>query len=428
MKFNKRKTCTAIALAISALGPIPAMALPSVVGGGSSLLGPEISSEIAAFGTNPVALTYYSTSSGTGQTAFLNNNASYFGPALTGTVFFANSDAAVSPEWLSSYNTNDEPTDGPLIQIPYIVTPITVPYVNGPTSSTDTLSGPQTTPGQTNSLALNDSDLCGIFSGNYTNWNQVTNPDTGAWFNLNAPIKVIYDSNSSGTSELLTRHLAAVCPSYSSTAYGVTFIDSTTFAASFPSGVPSNFTDASGSGGIQAALLSVESTSTGAPSAIGYLGPDWANTFLAPSSSSASVNLSVTSLRNTTLNYDVAPTYQQAANALGTVSAPSTQATAADPMQWVPNTANPTTGYPISGTSQILLSQCYAKPPRATSVINFLNFHYTTLASSSIINGNGFATVPAAYEAAITEDFLTNFSGYNLNIEGTGSCSGFTGR
>jgi phosphate transport system substrate-binding protein len=281
VKFNKRKTCMAVALAVSALGSIPAMAV-TLIGGGSSLVGPSIDSEIAAFGANPDSLTYYITSSGTGQTAFLNNNASYFSSSATGDVYFANSDAAVSSSYVTAYNTSDEPTDGPLIQIPYIVTPITIPYVNGPTSSTDTLSGPQTTPGQTSSLALNDSDLCGIFSGNYTNWNQVTNPDatgTATTFNLSAPIKVIYRSDSSGTSELLTRHLAAVCPSYSSTASGVTFVDSTTFAASFPSGVPSNFTGASGSGGIQAALVAAESTSTGAPSALAYVSPDWTNTF-----------------------------------------------------------------------------------------------------------------------------------------------------
>jgi phosphate transport system substrate-binding protein len=390
-----------------------------------------IESEIALFGAVPYSLTYYAISSGTGQTAFLNNNASYFGAGLTGQVFFANSDAAVWASYITVYNTTDEPTDGPLIQIPYVVAPITIPYVNGPTPSTDTLSGPQTTPGQTNSLALNDSDLCGIFSGNYTNWNEVTNPDTGTTYNLYAPVNVIYDSNDSGTSELLTRHLAAVCPSYSSTAFSVTFVDSTRFTDSFPSGMPSNFTSASGSGGMQAALLFVESTSTGAPSAIGYLGPDWTNTFLAPSSSSASVDLSVASLRNTTLNQDIAPTYEQAINALGTVSVPSTQATAADPTQWVPNAANPTTGYPISGTSQILLSQCYAKVPKAETVLNFLTAHYTGSANTSMINGNGFATVPSAYAIAIISDFLSNSSGYNLNIDQyneNGSCSAFTGR
>jgi hypothetical protein len=39
MKFNKRKTCTAIALTISALGPVPAVAT-TLIGGGSSLVGP----------------------------------------------------------------------------------------------------------------------------------------------------------------------------------------------------------------------------------------------------------------------------------------------------------------------------------------------------------------------------------------------------
>jgi phosphate transport system substrate-binding protein len=97
----------------------------------------------------------------------------------------------------------------------------------------------------------------------------------------------------------------------------------------------------------------------------------------------------------------------------------------------VPNAANPTTGYPVSGTSQILLSQCYATLPQTNTVLNFLTDHYSMASNASIINGNGFATVPAAYATAISNDFLSNTSGYNLNIaqgKVTGSCSSFTGR
>jgi phosphate transport system substrate-binding protein len=224
MNFSKRKTCMAIALAVSALGSaVPTMAA-TLIGGGSSLVGPSINAEIALFGATPDSLTYYITSSGTGQTAFLNDNASLFSTAASGTVYFANSDAAVTPAYITSYNSADKAAHGPLIQIPFIVTPIAIPYVNGPTSSTDTLSGPQTTPGQTTSLALNDADLCGIFSGNFTNWNQVANPDGTANFSKNAPITVVYRSDNSGTTELLTRHLAAVCPALGTTATGVTFV------------------------------------------------------------------------------------------------------------------------------------------------------------------------------------------------------------
>ncbi len=439
MKFSKRKTCLAVALAVSALGSaIPAMAA-AITGGGSSLVGPSINSEIALFGANPDSLTYYITSSGTGQTAFLKDDASVFSSTARGPVDFANSDAAIASTYLSSYNSLDRAADGPLIQIPYIVTPITIPYVNGPTSSTDTLNGPQTTPGQTHSLALNDADLCGIFSGKLTNWHQVTNPDTGAVYTLNKAIDVAYRSDKSGTTELLMRHLSTVCPTIPGSTVRadgttVTFADSQAFTASFPNNTPpASFTGYSGSGGIKSALVAATSTSASAPSVIGYLSPDWTNRFLAPSSSSSSANLSVASLRNARLNVDVAPTYTEATHAVGasTTPVPSTRTAAADPTQWVPNSANPTTGYPISGTSQILLSQCYANANVKSTVLNFLTAHYQNANYAKILHNNGFATVPAAYETAISNDFLTNNSGYRLNIatgKTLGSCRPYVGR
>ncbi|MEK7919169.1 substrate-binding domain-containing protein, partial [Burkholderia contaminans] len=214
-------------------------------GGGSSLVAPTIgaigntATEIGLFGTSEGSFTYFSVGSGAGQNAFLNNQPTFFGSTVTGTVHFANSDAALSTAQLTSYKAGLGATNGPLIQIPYIVTPITVPVVNGPAVTSTTT--PQTTPGQAHSIALNDDDLCGIFSGKLTNWNQVINPETTAAYTTNAPIKVIYRTDGSGTTELLTRHLAAVCKA-ANTATGVTFVDSLTFTASFPGGVvPSNF-------------------------------------------------------------------------------------------------------------------------------------------------------------------------------------------
>jgi ABC-type phosphate transport system substrate-binding protein len=413
-----------------------AMAQSVVLGGGSSLVGPSIQAEITQFGANPDSLTYFITSSGTGQAAFLGNIPSTFAPGLTGTVDFANSDSALSAAQIAAYTNSPGlgVTDGPLIQIPYIVTAITVPYVNGPTASTDTFKGPQTTPSQPTSLALNDDDLCGIFSGNLTNWNQVLNPDTGSDFTVNKAITVVYRSDSSGTSELLTRHLAAVCTT-ANTKPGVTFVDSTTFASSFPSGVPANFIGESGSGGVHTELVSL---STAGTAAVAYLSPDWTNTFLAPSSSSATPNLAVASLVNRNLvnsplgAADVAPTAANATAALGTSAPPGTAANPADPSdptQWVPNIGNPSVGYPVSGTSQIMVSQCYASSAVTASVVNFLDDHYTNPTFVSIIHGNGFDTVPASFESAIQADFLSNTSQNFLDIGDADLCGpAFAGR
>ncbi|WP_347880233.1 hypothetical protein [Burkholderia stagnalis] len=109
---------------------------------------------------------------------------------MTGPVHFAISDAALTTYQVTSYNnTGRALTDGPLIQIPYVVTSIAIPVVNAPAVTGTTT--PQTMPGQAHSIASNDDGLCGIFSGKRTNWYQVINPETGTYYAASAPIKVI---------------------------------------------------------------------------------------------------------------------------------------------------------------------------------------------------------------------------------------------
>ncbi|WP_116139947.1 substrate-binding domain-containing protein [Trinickia diaoshuihuensis] len=428
MKSSQRKICQILALVVSGMGASVAMASPLLQGGGSSLVAPTIGNpgvagtEINAFGTTEGTFTYYSVGSGAGQNAFLNNQPTYLAPGLTGTVDFANSDAALTTAQISAYKSGLATADGPLIQIPYVVTPITVPVVNGPAVTSTTT--PQTTPGQAHSIALNDDDLCGIFSGGIKDWNAVINPETGsAYSSTSSPIKVVYRLDGSGTTELLTRHLAAVCPSSSKTAAGVTFVDGLTFANNFSGGtVPSNFVGATGSGGVRSALLSYQTSGTQA--AVAYLSPDYTNTFLAPSSSSASTALAVASLYNKVDTHYYAPTAANASLAVSSAAAPNSKALASSPAQWVPASGNPSTGYPVSGTSEILVSQCYAASGVTTAVHDFLTHHYTDASFASIVHGNGFDTVPAGYQTAIQADFLSNTSGYNLDIGNATVCAG----
>ncbi|WP_176060811.1 substrate-binding domain-containing protein [Paraburkholderia sp. BCC1876] len=435
MKSSKRKICQILALVLSGVGASAAMAVPVVQGGGSSLVAPTIgaiglsTTEIGLFGTSEGSFTYYSVGSGAGQNAFLGNQPTFLGTGVTGTVDFANSDAALNTTQITSYQAGLARTSGPLIQIPYIVTPITIPLVNAPAVTSTTT--PQTTPGQAHSIALNDDDLCGIFSGNFTDWSQVTDPEKTTKYPAGA-IKVVYRADSSGTSELLTRHLAAVCAASSATKPGITFVDSLTFAASFPSGVPSNFVGATGSGGVKSQLTSYLAAGT---AAVAYLSPDYTNTFLAPSSSSASSQLQVASLLNAKNGLYYAPTAGNATTALS-IAAPGTKNAASQPANWVPiagasytANANPASGYPVSGTSQILVSQCYADPAVKTAVHDFLNNHYTNSTFATVIRGNGFDTVPSSFQTAISNDFLSNASGWNLDIGNAGVCTGtITGR
>ncbi|ALX15543.1 phosphate ABC transporter substrate-binding protein [Burkholderia cepacia JBK9] len=445
MKSSKRKICQVLALVVSGMGASLAMAAgPVIQGGGSSLVAPTIgsvsnpASEIGLFGTSEGTFTYFSVGSGAGQNAFLNNQPTFFGSGVSGTVHFANSDAALTTAQVTAYNnTGLGTTNGPLIQIPYIVTAITVPVVNAPAVSSSVT--PQTTPGQAHSIALNDNDLCGIFSGKFTDWNQVINPETGsAYTTTSSPIKVVYRSDSSGTSELLTRHLAAVCTT-ANTKAGVTFIDSLTFAntSAFPSGVPSNFVGASGSGGVRGSLAALSAAGT---AAVAYLSPDYTNTFLASQSSvvtsSGALQLPIASLYNTTAKAYYAPTYANATTAIGTITAPSGNA-AGDPTQWVPVSgsayaalANPASGYPVSGTSQIILSQCYSNAAAGTAVHDFLNNHFTNASYASVVHGNGFDTVPSGFQTAISSNFLSNSSNNYLDINDSAVCGagGYAGR
>jgi len=313
--------------------------------------------------------------------------------------------------------------DGPLIEVPYIVTPITIPLVNAPVGT-----GPQTTTGQAHSVALNDADLCGIFSGKLTNWNQVINPDNNSAYAA-GPITVVVRQDSSGTTDLLTRHLAAVCTTGASGNSAIAFTETQTFAATeFAAGLPANFVQASGSSGVANQLKTFATAGT---AAVGYLSPDYTNSFLAPSSTApaASNALPVASLVNANNpGTDVVPTYANASLALSNY-APPIAANASYQAQWIPNAAAPASGYPISGTSNIILSQCYANSAAQSALVNFLNNHYTGASFASIIHGNGFDTVPASYQTAIVANFLSNTSGNYLDIGDSGICTApVTGR
>jgi ABC-type phosphate transport system substrate-binding protein len=450
MNSSKRKICQALTFVIASMGASAAIAGPIVQGGGASLVAPMIGttastfSEIGLFGTGEATLTYYSVGSGTGQNAFLNNQPTFFGGTPTGAVDFVISDAALTTSQVTGYTRTA--TDGPLIQVPYIITPITIPLVNAPAVTSTTT--PQTSPNNAHSMALNDDDLCGIFSGKLSNWNAVTNPEKNTTYPASAgAIQVIYRTDGSGTTELLTRHLANVCTT-ANTAPNVTFVDSLMFTDSFvrrPGGIPAApaFVGANGSAGVRAALLSI-GTSSGSPAAVAYLGPDYANGFLATKSTvvtptTSQVQLSVASLKNAfaTGQPIVAPTAANATAAVRTAIFVPLPAALSDPTAWVPAAPNPgdapstaylalakpAAGYPISGTSQIIVSQCYKDATVGQAMHDFLNDHYNNAAFISVVQGNGFDPVPGTFPTAITHYFLIGTTA-NLNINNATACAG----
>ena len=182
--------------------------------------------------------------------------------------------------------------------------------------------------------------------------------------------------------------------------------------------MPANFTAASGSGGVRTQLVSFQSAGT---AAVAYLA-DYTNTFLAPQStvvtSASAFQLPVASLVNKVDSKYYAPTYANASTASARLL--RRQASSQRRIRpTVPNAGNPASGYPVSGTSQIILSQCYANAAVKTNVHDFLNNHFTNASYASVVHGNGFDTVPSSYQTAISNDFLSNASGYNLDIGNT---------
>ncbi|MEK7918650.1 phosphate ABC transporter substrate-binding protein, partial [Burkholderia contaminans] len=189
--------------------------------------------------------------------------------------------------------------------------------------------------------------------------------------------------------------------------------------------VPSNFIAASGDGGMRRQLASY---ALAGMAAVAYLAPNYTNTFLAPSStvvtSAGALQLPVASLVNAKNTVYYAPTYANATTALGSITPPGLRSYAADPANWAINTINPPSGYPISGMSYIILSQCYADPAVGTAMHDFLTAHYTNASFASIIHGNGFDTVPANFQTAISNEFLSNARTWNLDIGNTSVCTG----
>ncbi len=396
--------CLAVAFSASS-----AMA-QNVVGGGASLPEYLYKAEIGAFAPDYL---YASTGSGAGKTALLTNvatafNNTYTPPRTDAVVHFAGSDSVLSSTDLSGYTRAG--TDGNLVQMPSVGTAVGIPFKVG------TLSA----------LTLTANQLCGIFSGKWKTWDKV---------NASYPasdINVVYRSDSSGTTEIFTRHLNAVC----STASGNSLINfpvTTRFSDVValinaapndplnPKNVSANFVAASLSAGVRDAI-------DARTNVIGYLSPDYINTTLAPTSTAATKNLTAASLRNKNNSTSYTPSSANTTLALTNLTLGSNLA---DPTSWAPTVADPASGYPISGVTFLDHVTCYSNSSVLSKILGFLDRHYTYSGvndNTSRIEGNGFAKLPSTIVTAIRDNLLTNNSGKNLNLGNATACSGKAGR
>ncbi len=441
-------------------------------GGGSTLAANvyefETTPQNSIFGTvatktgGTLGISYEKAGSGAGQLAFESNNPFNFGNGDANNAFvvhFGASDAYInssSPFYPYVGAGQSLPVSGgPFIQIPMLATPITIPIANAKVTADG--AGAKVIKG---SVALTDADLCGIFSGMITQWG-----DTSAKARLKKGTIHVYwraDNGGSGTTFLLTQHLAAVCNT-SNTEPGFKFSATTKLATLFagvngastnnpPSGstlwvinpgndgYAGNFVAAKGSNGVADGVLT-DSTD----SAIGYVSPDYTSIAKTPATSDISIpysKLLVADVKNASDGIGYAPDIVSLLSAMqnpgptainGTPPALTTanKANAANQLLWVPQIAMPAHGYPIMGYTNLLVAQCY----KSTTVANGIKSMITedlSAASKTLLNNNGFqATIggtASGWGKAILNAFVSNSVGLDLDVGDKKVCAAYTGR
>lgn len=348
-----------LAVSMAVAGLCSAQAMAAVVGGGATLPQglygvPPTGGVAAPVGIlngpspQPAFNDYVGVGSGAGKTAFLTNNSNGFvwdTDGLPGTaptlvyptavsVDYAGSDSILSSTEISTYQgahqspavpTTSAANWGPLIQIPAAATSVTIPYKKA---------------GVTN-LNLTSAQLCGIFAGTITDWSAISS--------ASGPITVVYRSNSSGTSEILTRHLNSQCP----TQFGV----NSTFSTARLGALPVNNFPVTTSPAMAAKVATTDGT-------IGYVGPE--DVDATNNAVVAKVNSNLPTVGNVTVALASDPTYK----------APQTAADRAVPANWAKTLANPPSGYSIVGYTFLVFNQCYKDSTDTAKVRSFIGRHY----------------------------------------------------
>jgi ABC-type phosphate transport system substrate-binding protein len=329
-------------------------------------------------------------------------------------------------------------------------------------------------------LRLDAATYCAIFSGEITDWNdsRITalnvNPTTGQAVSLRAandptplaswsvPIKVAVRDDNSGTTALFTRHLRAKCAQFQTatvlatttagnlsagfsqaipginTGTSVTGTTAGTCAAATNSIFPGSWMRGRGNEGVtvcvggNSPMLVSDSTKKVAETringVIGYLSTDFVLPYVtAANPAYAQYGVNTANLQNEAGQWiSPLPTSTQAS--LGALLPPTTATAKASPFNWVADPsgavagtagiipASVTAGYPIVGTTNMLVYTCYASNTVRSALVNstvgategYLNWFYRSpTAVTNIIKAGGFAVLPTTTRSAIVSTFLT---------------------
>ena len=392
--------------AVAAAAMMAGAASAQAVDGGGASLPAKMYQDIILPGHGPILGTwsYLSNGSGAGKAGFLTGSTPYD---------YAGSDSALTSADLATYTTDS--TWGPIIQVPAVATPVLLPYKENNGTPATTVS----------TLNLTTAEVCRIFSFSPAarTWSQVATVADEGVAGTTSAIQVVFrdEAAGSGTTELLSRFLSAACGPF--LPVGKSFTISNKFRTMVATAMPTLTTGTGGqdvnADGIPDVWVPV-TNSTGMSTAVavnhrlGYLSPDSAYT-----GNSNAVVARINSLLPT------------AASIQSALPAPPSGADRLDPLKWVPAYAVPVGAYPIYGTTNLLLGQCYAggfgAGSRGAAVKNFLtNFNNGTY--DSYITGHNFVKLPAAWNTAIAAAFLTGSDSNGLAFGNAADCGGIAGR
>lgn len=363
LKFTIRSAC----MAVVALTSVQSMA--AVVGGGASL--PGLLYEDPAVRPSTFA-PYMGVGSGAGKAAFLNNDATKLSLIAGSPVSYAGSDAILGAAELSNYDSTRKATWGPLIQIPSMTTAVAIPYKRKGNTT----------------LNLTSAQLCQVFSGQAATWGALLGTADST------PIRVVYRAGSgNGTTEILTRHLNAKCPTL--------FTANDTFIMANTGAEPANWIPVLTSEDMQATVAGTEG-------AIGYVSLGFVN---------AASNAVVSRVNG------LLPPVGNVTTTLSTI-APPTGTARSNPANWAPVLPNPSTGYSLVAYTFLEVGQCYRDATVTAEVRSFLAKHYAARVgfnNDAVIIAHGFIPLSAAWKAAVRGSFL-NSNG--LAIGDPNTCNG----
>jgi ABC-type phosphate transport system substrate-binding protein len=441
-----------------------AHAASSIQGGGSTLAQFAYIDEFSIYNASTTGATFgssWESGSGAGQSAFLNDDltcdinkvngnnggaCSGEAPGTNNYVDYGASDATLSGSQLTAWSTASygQSVSGNLIQLPSMGVGIAFPVVN-------------TAIKKNGGVSVSDTDLCEIFSGGYTDFSQITDSVTlkGAKSPYAAgAINVIYRGDSSGTSFLLTQHLADVCKA-ADTAPGFVFTATTTFASLFNANngggsftlnssglyvVTKGLTNGVNDGPKGSSGVATQMENAPAIGQIAYLSPDF--TTVDPKSDALVNGKKPTLVVASALQGSKPELPSVAAIKTGllhpvdgtNLNPPSTATQGANPALWVPGVAKTSAGYPVVGYTTYDFAQCYADPTIAAGIIGYMKQHLSKSSPFSVsLKNNGFVEVAnskaAKFAKTIEQHILANAGtkanpAWNIDINDKTACAG----